>query len=228
MSSIVPLKISNSIYLYLSTSFTNAKGKPYTKRKCIGHIDNDTKVIIFNKFYNEYMSNNWIDQAIETEKIKHKILNNPKFSYIYGKNSSDIDTSNIDSVDTDIETNIDINSIIDEFKISKQEYKFTNYDISNSKCRILGLTYFLNCIAKEIGLITVLQDVFPDKYEQLLTIAYFLIATNDSYLYCSDWIDKNITNVESNELSSQRISDLINTITFNDRINFYSCWNKLR
>jgi hypothetical protein len=223
MSSIVPLKIANSIYLYLSNSFINDKGKPDTKRKCIGHIDNDTKDIIFNKFYIEYMSNNGLDQTVEREKIKHKIASNPKFSFIYVKDSSDINIKNIDNVDTDINTNSDINTMINESNITNKEYKFTNYDISNSKCRILGLTYFLNCIANKTGLITVLQDVFPDKYNHILTIAYFLISTNDPYLYCSDWVNKNITNIESNELLSQRISDLMNTITFNDRMNFYSC-----
>jgi hypothetical protein len=156
MSSIVPLKIANSIYLYLSNSFINDKGKPDTKRKCIGHIDNDTKAIIFNKFYIEYISNNGIDQTIEREKIKHKIARNPKFSYIYDKEHSDFNIKNIDNVDTDINTNSGINTIINESNITNKEYKFNNYDISNSKCRILGLTYFLNCIATKIGLISVL------------------------------------------------------------------------
>jgi transposase len=174
------------------------------------------------------MSNNGIDQTVEREKIKHKIESNPKLSFIYDKDDSDLSITNIDSVDTNINTNSDINSSFNDSNITDKEYKFSNYDISNSKCRILGLTYFLNCIAKKIGLISVLQEVFPEKYNHILTIAYFLIATNDPYLYCSDWIDKNITNLESNELSSQRISDLMNSITFKDRMNFYSCWSKLR
>jgi transposase len=47
-------------------------------------------------------------------------------------------------------------------------------------------------------------------------------------MYCENWVNLNITNSEPQKLTSQRISDLLSSISFSDRMEFYSKWGKMR
>lgn len=47
-----------------------------------------------------------------------------------------------------------------------------------------GSTFFLRYIAKELGLYQILQSVFPDKFEQILALAYYeIIESSPLYLF---------------------------------------------
>ena len=46
-----------------------------------------------------------------------------------------------------------------------------------------GATYLLDAIGKKLGLIHDLKQCFPDTYEQILSIAYYLILEGNTPLY---------------------------------------------
>jgi len=109
----------------------------------------------------------------------------------------------------------------------KSEITFTVKDIQKSSVREYGAYYFLSAIAEEIGLKTVLKAAVPECWTELLTLAIYLICTEDPFLYCSRWIESTET-LPVGSLSSQRISDLLQTVTEEQRTNFYSRWTQYR
>jgi transposase len=216
MSSIVPIKIGKKTYLYISNSFRNDKGKPDTKRKCIGSIDTKTNIIIFNKYYLNYLHDNNIDINSTIEEILSKF-----------QNSSSINKEHSNTA------KIDYSHSLDNFNESKNyeneiQYTFSRRDLDNTLCRTLGVTYFLNKIATKVGLTSVLEDVFPNNYNDILSLAFFLVSSSEPHMYCESWVTQNITNSEPKNLTSQRISELLSNISFQDRMEFYTKWSKLR
>jgi len=52
-----------------------------------------------------------------------------------------------------------------------------------------GHTYFLQAIAKKIGLIAELKKAFPAKWYELLTLALFKMIEGKPFYLCNDWLD---------------------------------------
>jgi transposase len=203
MSSIIPLIISGIIYLYLSFSFRNINGKPDTKRKLIGKVNSQNNEIVFNKYFENYI----IENKLNDNDIKLDIYNK-----LLAKNLI-TDKKNINK---DIEDSNDNSS-----------YIFTEEEINNSYNFKIGAPYFLNSLSNKLGLTQILYDVFPKSYNKILSLAYYLIDTDSPCLYCDNWVENHMLSIKSHEMSSQRIGELYKSITYNDRINFYNKWSAL-
>ncbi len=79
----------------------------------------------------------------------------------------------------------------------------------------------------KIGLMDVIKKSIPKYWEEIFNLVAYLITSGDPFSYCEDWI----TSTESFEvgsMSSQRISELLVTITGQDRDEFYQSWCTLR
>jgi transposase len=100
---------------------------------------------------------------------------------------------------------------------------YSRLDIKTSTVCEYGTRYILSHIANSIGLEDILNKVFPDRFREILELSMFLTISGDPAMYCRFWQD-NITNFETKQLSSQRISELLLSITEDERINFYSHW----
>ncbi len=90
-----------------------------------------------------------------------------------------------------------------------------------------GHTYFLQAIAKKIGLTAELKKSFPVKWQDLLTLALFKIIEGKPFYLCNDWLDT-VDIEEKPELSSQRISVLLKELSGDkDSIfRFFTTWIK--
>ncbi|MCD6121473.1 MAG: hypothetical protein J7K04_06520, partial [Spirochaetales bacterium] len=53
----------------------------------------------------------------------------------------------------------------------------------------IGHTYFLQAIAKKIGLTAELKKAFPVKWYELLTLALFKMIEGKPFYLCNDWLD---------------------------------------
>jgi transposase len=107
----------------------------------------------------------------------------------------------------------------------KQSYSVD--DIKQSQILEYGVFNLFNRISEQIGIGTVAKDVFPDLWESILSLAFFIVATGEPAMYCEDWLVKN-ESYDCGSMSSQRISELLIKITHEQRMDFYEKWGSFR
>jgi hypothetical protein len=100
-------------------------------------------------------------------------------------------------------------------------------DIKKSTIKEYGSFYFLHAIAELIGLTRILNQAITPRWQELFTLASYLICSEDPFMYCEHWIETNET-LPVGSLSSQRISELLHAVTAEERINFYRAWGQYR
>lgn len=105
---------------------------------------------------------------------------------------------------------------------------FTVEEIRQSSVLEFGAVYLLQSIAQQIGLLNALQSALPHIHQEVFTLACYLITSGDPFLYCEEWVSKTSCPHDIGSLSSQRISDLLQTITPDRREAFYQAWCQLR
>jgi transposase len=105
--------------------------------------------------------------------------------------------------------------------------QYSKDDIKRSIIRELGVFYLLESISREIGLVDVLKSSLNENWEQVLTLAFYMVATGEPAMYCEDWILTS-ESLPCGNMSLQNISELLSTITNEQRLAFYSRWGNLR
>lgn len=86
-----------------------------------------------------------------------------------------------------------------------------------------GIAHFLQHIAEKIGLIKILQEALPVAWRKLFILACYLLAEDRAIAFCSDWAEEN-KGMETENMSSQRISEMLLQLKANDRALFYKKW----
>ena len=112
-------------------------------------------------------------------------------------------------------------------EIVQRTETFTVEDLYRSTVRDYGAFYLFKALAEQMGLLTVLQKVFPGCWEEIFNLAAYLVSTGDPFAYCEDWL----TSTEAfsvGAMTSQRISELLMSITQEERDHFYRMWCALR
>ena len=100
-------------------------------------------------------------------------------------------------------------------------------DIRQSTILQTGMIHLLEGISKNIGLTSVLRQSFPFLHEQIFAVAAFLFSCGEPVACCADWMEhSDFRNKEL--LSSQRISELLQNITEEDRQRFFQAWSTYR
>ncbi|MFH2113706.1 MAG: IS1634 family transposase [Spirochaetota bacterium] len=93
--------------------------------------------------------------------------------------------------------------------------------------REFGNIFLLKGIAEKIGLKEDLKEVFPETWQEILSLAYYRICENRALYLCDSWL-KTIWSPDAVELTSPRISDLLvqigHTQVFRER--FFRKWAK--
>ncbi|MBA7707949.1 IS1634 family transposase ISMac12 [subsurface metagenome] len=89
-----------------------------------------------------------------------------------------------------------------------------------------GNTYFLNIISKQIGLEKILKQIFPDNWRDILACAFFEISEKKSLYLCKPWLECTHQETNTKNLSSQRISELLEEIGKSEeaRSQFFKAW----
>ena len=90
--------------------------------------------------------------------------------------------------------------------------------------KVYGVFWFLRKIAEQIGLLDILQQAFPALWQELFTIASYLIVSDKPVMYCEDWLAENEW-LEVGGMSSQRISELFTQYDEKQRNQFYRLWS---
>ena len=91
------------------------------------------------------------------------------------------------------------------------------------RIRSFGTYNVLRKISEEIGLTGILQKSFPETWEQLLTIAQYMISGKEAMVYLNDWLDENVSFTKETMYSSQ-ISELFGNLDENSKTEFFRLW----
>lgn len=112
-------------------------------------------------------------------------------------------------------------------EISSALLTFSATDIQKSSIRDYGAFHLFQSIAAITGLTTSLEKAISTYWQELFTLACYLVSSGDPFLYCEDWI-QSTESLDVGSLSSQRISELLTVVTAEEREAFYQEWCRLR
>lgn len=90
-----------------------------------------------------------------------------------------------------------------------------------------GAVYLLGKISEKIGLTKILTEAMPDYWQEVMTLACYMILSDKPMMYCSDWISSTET-LSVGDLSSQRISELLVAFGAKTRHAFFEAWARHR
>lgn len=91
--------------------------------------------------------------------------------------------------------------------------------VSSTKRTYAGLTYLLDAIASQSGILQDLKSCFPHDYKAICSLAYYLVCENQAPMYrYPHWAGRH--KVPQPELSSQRISEVFSGITYQDVMHY--------
>lgn len=105
--------------------------------------------------------------------------------------------------------------------------QFSISDVRQSSVREYGLFHLLRTIAQRNGLIEALSKAFSGMWREIFMLAAFLVTTDDPFMLCCDWIEST-EGFPVGDMSSQRISELLDAIEPEYREEFYKVWCALR
>jgi len=105
--------------------------------------------------------------------------------------------------------------------------QFSIEDIKKSTVKDFGCLYLLQKIAEGSGLMEVLQKSLGEVWREVFTLASFLVVTGDPFVYCADWLNAT-ESLHVGNMSSQRVSELLNSIYVDSRDRFYKAWCNIR
>ena len=107
------------------------------------------------------------------------------------------------------------------------EPTFTISAIKNSTIKEFGAYYLFEYIAKNSGLLDVLKEVFPYRWEQIFNLACYIVASGEPVMYCDDWLSKT-ESIPCRSMAPQRITELFQSISVEERMAFYENWSRFR
>ena len=90
-----------------------------------------------------------------------------------------------------------------------------------------GNIYFLNELGDRCGLNKILKTVFDSDYEEIKTLSHYMVCQDSSLSNCSKWLELTYSTL-SYDLTSQKISSLLKTISDDKILNFFKEWVKYR
>jgi hypothetical protein len=96
---------------------------------------------------------------------------------------------------------------------------FSESEIRSSTIKQCGAFHLYRNIAEQVGLLPILQEVFPQKWRALFDIACFLVSSGEPMMYCRDWSEK--SECFPADLSSTDISILLQSLTHQEQEAFF-------
>lgn len=88
---------------------------------------------------------------------------------------------------------------------------------------IVGPSIVLNTITEQLDLGRLLKSCFPREYRQILTMAYYLTIQGGPLSHCEAWC-KSHEHPFGEPLTSQRISEILGSITIDGKQTFLTRW----
>jgi transposase len=96
-------------------------------------------------------------------------------------------------------------------------------DSVTATTKVVGPLLVLQKIADDTGLAKILKTAFPELHEQILSLVYFIIQKGLPLSRCETWSETHMHPFDA-PIASQRISELLRSISESDRQRFLSLW----
>jgi len=94
-----------------------------------------------------------------------------------------------------------------------------------AKTTVSGPKLLLEKIDQEIGLSKILKKASPENCEKILSLAWYLVCTGNALSYAESWCQNHETPF-TGDLTSQRISEFLSSISEDDCQTFFKLWGK--
>lgn len=92
-----------------------------------------------------------------------------------------------------------------------------------ASAEIVGPSIVLDAVTEQLGIEKLLKSCFPQDYQQILTMAYYLVARGGPLCHCEKW-SLNHAHPLGAQLKSQRISEILGSITIDGKQSFLTKW----
>lgn len=93
----------------------------------------------------------------------------------------------------------------------------------NCSVKGVGVSFLLDHVADETGLVKIMKSVFPDDWQAIMSCAYFLISEGTALSRVERWSSANVVPYKGT-LTSQRVSELLVRIPRERQHMFFSKW----
>ena len=97
--------------------------------------------------------------------------------------------------------------------------------IVTASAEVVGPLIILDTLTDQLGLRKLLKSCFPQHYQQILMMAYYLTATGGPLSHCETWCKSHAPSF-SGSLTSQRISEILQSIGIDEKQTFLAKWMK--
>ena len=98
-------------------------------------------------------------------------------------------------------------------------------DSVTANTTVSGPKLLLEKIDQEISLSEILKQASPKNWEQILSLAWYMVCTGKALSYAENWC-QNHEAPFSGDLASQRISELLDRMVEDERQTFFKLWGK--
>ena len=109
-------------------------------------------------------------------------------------------------------------------RLSSEQAAVKNTTVTAS-AQIIGPSMILDKITTQLSLDKILKSCFPETYQQILMMAYYLVIDGRALSHCATWCRSHAPLMEQS-LTSQRISEILHTITLKEKQIFLTKWMK--
>jgi len=92
-----------------------------------------------------------------------------------------------------------------------------------ASAQIVGPSLVLDSLDDSLGLGKLLKSCFPQNYQQILMMAYYLVAEGGALSHCSAWCKSHAPSLALS-LTSQHISRILQSITTDQKQTFLNRW----
>lgn len=97
--------------------------------------------------------------------------------------------------------------------------------LSHPIVKSAGCSLLLDPITEKTGLRTTLKSSFPEEWDKILTCAYYLLSEGTPLCHCEQW-SAGTTHPYNATLTSQRISELLSSLSGDKQTRFFRNWVK--
>jgi transposase len=97
--------------------------------------------------------------------------------------------------------------------------------IVTASAEVVGPLIILDTLTDQLGLRKLLKSCFPQHYQQILMMAYYLTSTGGPLSHCETWCKSHAPSF-AGSLTSQRISEILQSIGIDEKQTFLARWMK--
>ena len=97
--------------------------------------------------------------------------------------------------------------------------------VVSALAEVVGPHIILETFTERLGLRVLLKSCFPQHYQQILMMAYDLNSTGGPLSHCKTWCKSHAPSISAS-LTSQRISEILQSINIDEKQIFPGKWMK--